>query len=120
MPRPGEVVAVLSFGDIDAAGAAADDDAKTGIADLEPGIVECFAGGEHGNPRHLRVAARIGSAVEAVAVRSSRPGVFESVDRDGRRNPAGEIRRVEVGDPAGAADARDEVGPECFPAGAER
>ena len=59
----GVVLAVLALGDVDAAGAAADDDAEVGRVGVEPGVAQGFARGEHGNARDLRVAPRIGAPV---------------------------------------------------------
>ena len=91
MPRAGEVVAVLPFGDVDAAGAAADDHAERRIARLQSRIVERLARREDGNAGDLRIATRIGTAVKPVAVRPVNVSEVEAVDGDGRRYAACEI-----------------------------
>ena len=72
MERAREVVAVPALGDVDAAGAAADDDAEVGHRRVEAGVAQRLAGREHGDLRDLRVAARIGAAVRRVMPRRGR------------------------------------------------
>ena len=62
------VIAILAFGDVDTARAAADDDADVGGGRIEAGIEHGLARRKHGNPRDLCRAPEIGARV------SIRPG----------------------------------------------
>ena len=62
LPAVGEELRVLPLGDVDAAGAAADEHAGVGLVQAQSGIGPRFPRGDHGDQRRLRVAARIGAA----------------------------------------------------------
>ena len=82
----GVVLAVLPLGDVDAARAAADHDARRrGSPMREAGVVPGFARGEHGDQRRPRVAARI--RPRRGRPRSTARSRSSVVERDRRARP---------------------------------
>ena len=115
-----EEVVVLPLADVDAAAAAADDDAGVRLADAQAGVGPRLARGDDADQRGARVALRIRAVVlipDIVAL--ERRHVVDGDGRDRRRDAAAEVRRVEVGDRARAAAAAGDVLPEALAADAE-
>ena len=114
----GEEVRVLRFADVDAASAAADDDAAARLGDAKAGILPRFARRDDAEQCRPRIPLRIGTAVVPIITLERR----RIVDGD-RRHPGGNLTGiggdVELGDGFGAAAAPADVMPEALTANAE-
>ena len=96
LPLLDEEVVVLPFADVDAAAAAADDDAGVRLADAQAGIGPRFARGDDADERGARVALGIGAVARVPdVVALERRHIVDRDAGDGRRDAAGELRRVE-------------------------
>ncbi len=114
-----KILRVLFFGDIDAAGATADQHAGSWFVDAQAGIVPRFGGGNDGDQRSLRIPPRVGTSR-----RFNQPGRNERrvLDADLRhrgRDSTRERRGIEVGNRTRAAAAAAHVVPEPLASDAE-
>ena len=107
--RVGEELAVLPLPDLDAAGAAADDDPGAGLVQMKSRVRPRLTRGDHAGERGSRITARVGVIVAVAVARRQRRDVRSLVDRNvrqGCRDLAGKVGDIEFIDrarPAGAA-----------------
>ena len=118
----GEEVAVLRLADVDAAAAAADDDAGVRLVDAKASVVPRLACRNDGRGAP-RVNSACGSAREWRSSSSSPSSTCASADRDRRyrrSHLARERRDVELGDRARGGNAAADVVPEPLSPDTER
>ena len=122
LPAVDEEVVVLALADVDAAAAAADEHAGARLVDPQAGVVPRLARGDDADERGARIALRIGAAARSSQMSSplERRHVVDGDAAAPAPRPAGELRRVELGDRARAAAAAADVVPEPLAADAER
>src|SRR6185437_3388799 len=115
----GEEVLVLLLADIDAAAAAADQDAGVRLPRAQACVAPRFAPRDDAEQRCPRVALRVRSPVEVIVTVEWQRGI-DRKRRDGCGDAARIRRCVELGDRARPADTATDVAPETITAGAER